>query len=280
MLGRYAVDNDTPRSRRELRAAQQRRDAQLRKDAAPVARFSRIFMVAIVAAVTVVAPLSGLVSPDLSIAAPTNDFTTTETLLSVVARASGLDDSDTGLNAVPAASRARIAEATQMGRCAAKDQSANGDAQAAPEKPAIYWPLYKGAYTYSSPWGMRMHPILGTRMMHEGADLTAPAYTPIYAVADGVVQEGGMTRDGGLIEIKHEYNGEVFYSRYRHMYADGIYVSAGQTVKAGQKIAGVGNTGRSTGAHLHIEILNPSKNSVEPLNWLRSHGAEFLNSGC
>ena len=144
------MDNDAPRSRRELRAAQQRRDSQLRKDAGSMARFSRIFMVAIVAAVTVVAPLSGLVSPDLSIAAPSNDFKTTETLLSVVARASGLDDSDTGLNAVPAASRARVAEAVQMGRCAAKGQSANGDAQAAPEKPAIYWPLYKGVWIPSS----------------------------------------------------------------------------------------------------------------------------------
>lgn len=279
------MDSEKPRTRREIRERERRQRQRWKRskitgDKKVLAGVPRVVLLGFLASVTVVAPLTGLVSPDLSIAAPGKDFDTGETLLSLVTAAEDASVYDSDLNAVPASSRFRLKEASELGGCAPKEDSANGDVKAAASQETLVWPMYKGSYNYTSPWGMRIHPITGERIMHEGADWSAPVGTKIYAVADGEVVEAGMVGSTGTITLKHRVNGEVFYSRYLHMYANGIYVSKGDTVKVGDLIAGVGNTGRSTGSHLHFEIRNVKKESVEPLGFLKKHGAVYLNGGC
>lgn len=86
--------------------------------------------------------------------------------------------------------------------------------------------------------------------MHEGTDFAAPVGTPIYATADGVViQAGWASGYGRLIKIQHEFGTET---RYAHLNA--IRVEVGQRVSRGDRIGDMGNSGRSTGSHLHYEI--------------------------
>ena len=105
----------------------------------------------------------------------------------------------------------------------------------------------------SSGFGMRHHPILGYNRMHKGIDFAAPRGTPIYAAGDGTIdfigRRGGY---GNFIRIRH--NG-TYKTAYGHMYkfADGM--SKGTHVKQGEVIGYVGSTGRSTGPHLHYEVI-------------------------
>lgn len=115
----------------------------------------------------------------------------------------------------------------------------------------------------SSGFGMRHHPVLGYDKMHKGVDFAAPRGTPIYAAGDGVIERA--SRHGGYgnyIRIRHNSSLKTAYA-HLNGYAKGI--SAGVRVKQGQVIGYVGTTGRSTGPHLHYEVLkngaqtNPSR---------------------
>jgi murein DD-endopeptidase MepM/ murein hydrolase activator NlpD len=100
---------------------------------------------------------------------------------------------------------------------------------------------------------MRKHPILGYGKMHKGIDFAAPVGTPVYAAGDGVLEKVG--RNGGYgnyIRLRHNSTLKTAYA-HLHKFAPGI--SAGKRVKQGQVIAYIGSTGRSTGPHLHYEIL-------------------------
>jgi murein DD-endopeptidase MepM/ murein hydrolase activator NlpD len=114
----------------------------------------------------------------------------------------------------------------------------------------------------SSGFGKRTHPILGYSKMHTGVDFAAPSGTPIYAAGDGVLDFAG--RKGGYgkyIRIRH--NSE-FETAYAHMRAFKTGMSVGKRVKQGEVIGYVGTTGRSTGAHLHYEIIR-NGGKVNPL---------------
>jgi murein DD-endopeptidase MepM/ murein hydrolase activator NlpD len=103
----------------------------------------------------------------------------------------------------------------------------------------------------ASTYGWRIDPFTGHRAMHEGVDFSAPAGTPIFAAAAGVVINTEQhSQYGNMVEIDH---GNDISTRYAH--ASAIYVQPGALVKRGQKIAAVGTTGRSTGPHLHFEVL-------------------------
>lgn len=105
----------------------------------------------------------------------------------------------------------------------------------------------------TSGFGMRRHPILGYSKMHAGVDFGAPAGTPIYAAGSGVVEElGEKGAYGNYIRIRH--NGEIA-TAYAHLsrYAKGL--ARGGRVDQGDVIGYVGSTGRSTGPHLHYEVL-------------------------
>ncbi len=104
---------------------------------------------------------------------------------------------------------------------------------------------------FSSNFGWRLDPFTGQRAMHEGVDFAAEPGTPIRAAAGGIViYSANNPSYGNMIEIDH---GNGLVSRYAH--ASKLLVKEGDVVLRGQKIGEVGSTGRSTGPHLHFEVL-------------------------
>lgn len=103
----------------------------------------------------------------------------------------------------------------------------------------------------ASGYGMRIHPVYKVRRMHPGIDFSAPVGTPIYATADGVIQkvEFSFSGYGKMVDIDHGFG---YMTRYAHMH--GFAVRKGQRIKRGELIGYVGNTGLSTGPHLHYEV--------------------------
>lgn len=119
--------------------------------------------------------------------------------------------------------------------------------------------------TYTSGFEVRW----GT--MHKGIDLAAPLGTPILAAQSGTVIDAGPASGfGNWVRIKHD-DGTIFV--YGHMQT--IDVTVGQRVIAGQKIAGVGNLGFSTGPHLHFEVYPDGVNPVDPKTWLAERGVQI-----
>jgi murein DD-endopeptidase MepM/ murein hydrolase activator NlpD len=109
----------------------------------------------------------------------------------------------------------------------------------------------------SSGYGRRKHPILGYSKMHKGVDFAAPKGTPIYAAGNGSVEVAG--RKGGYgkyVRIRH--NG-TYATAYAHMNGFAKGIRRGTRVKQGQVIGYVGTTGRSTGPHLHYEVLRDGR---------------------
>ena len=105
----------------------------------------------------------------------------------------------------------------------------------------------------SSNFGTRRHPVSGFNAMHKGVDFAAPKGTPIIAAGSGVVLEAGWKGSfGRYIRIKHN---PTYDTAYAHMSRIAPHITAGSRVKQGEIIGYVGSTGRSTGAHLHYEIL-------------------------
>jgi len=112
----------------------------------------------------------------------------------------------------------------------------------------------------SSYYGYRIHPVTGEKNYHRGLDIAMPEGTEILAGHDGTVTFAGSNGDYGLVvELD---NGEDLVSKYAHCSA--LLVSVGQTVTMGTPIARVGNTGQSTGPHLHLEIIKDGI-SLNPL---------------
>jgi murein DD-endopeptidase MepM/ murein hydrolase activator NlpD len=110
-------------------------------------------------------------------------------------------------------------------------------------------PVSGGAYL-GSPFGNRIDPFGRGRAIHEGLDFVAPHGTPILAAADGVVVHAAYHPEfGNLVEINH--GGEQI-TRYAHL--SDISVNVGVAVRGGQQVGLLGNTGRSTGPHLHFEV--------------------------
>ena len=104
----------------------------------------------------------------------------------------------------------------------------------------------------TSGFGMRRHPVLGYTKMHKGVDFGAPIGTPIYAAADGVIEKAGrFSSYGNYVLIRHDSKLKTAYGHISR-FAKGI--RPGTRVKQGETIAYVGNTGRSTGPHLHFEV--------------------------
>lgn len=109
----------------------------------------------------------------------------------------------------------------------------------------------------SSGFGMRRHPVLGYSKMHKGVDFAAPTGTPIYAAGEGkVVKAGRFSSYGNYVRIKHRGDLDTAYG---HMSKIASGIKPGTRVKQGQIIGYVGTTGRSTGPHLHYEVLVASK---------------------
>jgi murein DD-endopeptidase MepM/ murein hydrolase activator NlpD len=118
--------------------------------------------------------------------------------------------------------------------------------------PAIQPIPKKQTVVLASGFGIRIHPIYKVRKMHTGIDFAAPIGTPIYAAADGVIDnvDVSFTGYGKKVEINHGFG---YRTRYAHMHA--FVVRNGQHVKRGELIGFVGDTGLSTAPHLHYEVF-------------------------
>ena len=105
----------------------------------------------------------------------------------------------------------------------------------------------------SSPFGMRKHPIDGYNKMHRGTDFAAPMGTPIMASGNGIIKKAGWCGGGGnCVKIKHN---STYQTVYAHMSKFARGIKPGVRVKQGQTIGYVGSTGKSTGPHLHYEVI-------------------------
>jgi len=127
-------------------------------------------------------------------------------------------------------------------------------------RPAI-WPT-NGRLT--STYGYRVHPFTGMRLLHEGLDIANNVWTPVYATADGLVKEvSQQTYYGNVVRISH--NSGEYLTLYAHMQKTAV--TAGQAVKRGDIVGYVGNSGRSTGPHLHYEVHRDGR-VVDPMAFI------------
>ena len=111
-------------------------------------------------------------------------------------------------------------------------------------------PMLEG-YKVTSTYGVRLDPYTGKPSQHEGLDFSAPIGTLILSSGNGVIYTTGFDKVyGNFVEIKHQHG---YRTKYAH--ASEVLVQENQIVKRGEPIARVGNTGRSTGSHLHYEVM-------------------------
>ncbi|MEM9473831.1 MAG: M23 family metallopeptidase [Pseudomonadota bacterium] len=123
----------------------------------------------------------------------------------------------------------------------------------------------RGTYRYTSGFGPRRDPINGERRMHNGTDFAARHGAPIYATADGtVIKAGWATGYGRIVTIRHDFGIET---RYAHL--SRIRVSVGDRVSRGDQIGDMGNSGRSTGTHLHYEVRIDGE-PVNPMKFIKA----------
>jgi murein DD-endopeptidase MepM/ murein hydrolase activator NlpD len=132
--------------------------------------------------------------------------------------------------------------------------------------PAIQPVKNKHLKHMASGFGYRIDPIYKTRRMHSGMDFTAKVGTPVYATGDGYVEdlENSGWGYGRCIVINHGFG---YKTRYAHLSA--FKVKSGQKIKRGELIGLVGNTGKSTGPHLHYEVEKGGK-KVNPIHYYHS----------
>lgn len=161
--------------------------------------------------------------------------------------------------------RQRVAELNSMRIADTFTNNPNG---------AIQWPFPVGV-PISSWYGPREAPTAGASTNHLGVDFTPGAGVPIQIIADGVVRDVVTRGDGcGVnVTIDHLIDGELVSSKYCHMQTGSVQVSVGQRVSVGDVVGRVGNTGVSTGAHLHLEIRRNGTEPVDPFAWLTANAS-------
>jgi murein DD-endopeptidase MepM/ murein hydrolase activator NlpD len=195
---------------------------------------------------------------------------------SLVAASSGTasDDSDDEIQAYVASSdvrneeiqRAESFSTLSLGDLAAEQGIAYSNSVYTNDPTAaIQWPFIVGV-GMSYGYGMR------DGRLHEGLDLVPGAGAPVQAIADGTVRIA--TESGGnygvTVYIDHVIDGALITSHYSHMQYGSLRVEAGDTVKVGDIVGLVGNTGRSYGAHMHFELI-VNDSTIDPLPWLQAN---------
>lgn len=141
-----------------------------------------------------------------------------------------------------------------------KQASAVRSSRASATRSSLFVAPVEGIVT--SPFGVR------DGSMHRGVDIANKIGTPIVAIADGVVIDSGPAAGFGLwVRIRHDDGTITVYG-----HNDRNTVTVGQQVSAGEQIAAVGNRGESTGPHVHVEVLPPGGQNVDPIAWLRLRG--------
>ena len=117
-----------------------------------------------------------------------------------------------------------------------------------------------------STYGYRTDPILGVRRMHAGIDFVTRTGTPVVAPADGIVLKSTYSRSyGNYVDLRHPETGYI--TRYAHLSESAEGIRRGTRVKRGELIAYTGNSGRSTGPHLHYELRTEDNRTLNPINF-------------
>jgi murein DD-endopeptidase MepM/ murein hydrolase activator NlpD len=139
---------------------------------------------------------------------------------------------------------------------------------------AIQWP-FAVTVPITDGFGARVSPCSGCSTQHQGTDFTPGYGAPIQAIADGVVRQVTSSDEGlGVhVVIDHLVDGDLVSSTYAHMQFGSVALSEGQAVKVGDLVGLVGNTGASTGPHLHFEIRLGGTRAVDAEEWLTAHTA-------
>lgn len=141
--------------------------------------------------------------------------------------------------------------------------SSSTGSSSTPTSGRMNWPV-PGHSRVSSPYGYRIHPILGTKKKHTGIDIPAPTGSNVVAASGGtVIKSGWFSSYGNTVMIDH---GGGIVTLYAHN--SSTVVRVGQTVSAGTVIAKIGSTGNSTGPHSHFEVRK-NGSDVNPLPWVR-----------
>ncbi|QIS24776.1 peptidoglycan DD-metalloendopeptidase family protein [Nocardia terpenica] len=141
-------------------------------------------------------------------------------------------------------------------------------------------PLAAGSFQVSSPFGPREG-----GEMHRGVDLAAAAGSPIFAATDGTVVAAGPASGFGhwIVIDSVDERGRPLSTVYGHMFADGVGVSVGQKVSAGQQIGAVGSDGESSGPHLHFEVVPGGRltggQQIDPVPWLGGAATDTTAAG-
>jgi murein DD-endopeptidase MepM/ murein hydrolase activator NlpD len=162
-----------------------------------------------------------------------------------------------------------LAKAVDIGRDLAR-QAAKIEAALADGAPEAF--LY-GESVYVKPTLGHVTSLFGSRWgtSHQGIDVAGPIGTPIYALTDAVVEEAGPATGFGLwVVLRHTDGTQSVYGHVNRMFVD-----EGERVKAGEKIAEIGNRGYSTGPHLHLEIWSADGTKINPTTWMRKRGIEY-----
>jgi murein DD-endopeptidase MepM/ murein hydrolase activator NlpD len=153
------------------------------------------------------------------------------------------------------------------------------------------WPFDRPHPRITSPYGWRVHPILKTKRHHNGVDYAMAVGSPLYAIARGTVifagpsklkfPDGSPAGGGYIVKLRHKVRGEWITSAYMHLRKGSIAqagIKVGDKVAEGQKIGEAGNTGESTGPHLHFEIqrgkhyiwTNNGTRYTEPTSYIKT----------
>lgn len=128
------------------------------------------------------------------------------------------------------------------------------------QRPSI-WPA-KGRITSS--FGFRIHPFEGVKKFHDGLDIANNIWTPVYVTADGIVDYVGFRGYYGTT-VAIDHRGSSYSTVYAHLQESAV--KEGQVVKRGELIGYLGNSGRSTGSHLHYEVLKFGRHE-NPINYI------------
>jgi len=130
----------------------------------------------------------------------------------------------------------------------------------------------------SSDYGPRKKSCGACSSFHKGMDFTPGYGEPVYAITSGTVLDVGYNSAGygRYVYIEHEINGETFVSLYAHMEQWTTEVEAGDEVFPGQQIGTVGNTGVSTGAHLHFEVRDSEGEFLNPAEFFAEHAPDII----
>lgn len=151
------------------------------------------------------------------------------------------------------------------------------------------FPFDKPLPKISSPFGWRFHPIEKIKKHHNGVDFAVAIGTPVKAIAKGKVLFAGPSSlkfpngepagGGYLVKLRHKIDGQFYTSAYMHLRKNSITVRKGDTILEGEILGLSGNTGESTGPHLHFEIQRgrnyiwdlKGKNYQEPIAFIKAH---------